>query len=475
MPLLRDRNRRTDRYLIGARGSSGDHEPQMNAFTNTEPEAGLRTQLIRGVTGSFGLKVVHTLLNFAISIVLARTLAPEGYGIYAFAFSVVALLAVPVQMGLPTLVIREVARYEFARRWDHLRGILQRANQAVLFFSLLVGLTALMLGWWFFENMEPTQRATLAWALLLLPLVAFNRLREAALQGLRRVVVGQFPDMVLVPLVFLGLLFAAYAAQGLTPPLAMALYALSVAMAFLVGSFLLVRALPDGVRTVAPRYETRAWLRSVLPLSMLGGLSVINAQTDIFMLGLLSTSENVGLYRIAFSGAALVLFTLTAVNAVLAPHVARLYKAGDTERLQKLVTRSVQITFVAALPVVLVFVVFGGALLEFVFGVDFRPSWGALAILSMAQLVNVAVGSVHVILNMTGYERETMKGAFYAAVLNVVLNALLIPQFGIEGAAVATGISIMAVNVILLRVLWNRTGIWSFVVRWPNRRRVYEQ
>lgn len=437
--------------------------------------AGLRAQLVRGVKGSFGLKVLHTLLNFTISIVLARTLAPEGYGIYAFALSVVTLLAVPVQMGLPTLVIREVARYQFASRWDCLRGLLQRANQAILFLSIMVGIPALMLGFWLFDTMEPTQLATLAWAFLLLPLAAFNRLREAALQGLRHVVLAQIPDKLFLPTAFLGLVVVVSVTFGLTPPLAMALYATSVGMAFMLGTIFLVRTLPGVVRVTAPRYETRIWLKSVLPLSMLAGLSVINAQTDIFMLGLLSTSENVGLYRVAYSGAALVVFTLTAVNAVLAPHIARLYEAGDTERLQKMVTRSVRWSFFAALPVVAIFVVFGGRILEFVFGADFRPSWMAMAILCIAQLVNVAVGSVHVILNMTGHERETMKGAFYAAILNVVLNVLLIPRFGIEGAAIATGISIVVVNLLLLRALWKRAGIWSFVAGAPPRPRVFEQ
>ena len=194
-------------------------------------DGSLRTELVRGTVGSFGLKVINAFLNLALSIFLARTLAPEGYGIYAFAFSVMTLLAVPVQLGLPTLLVREVARYQYAAQWGLLRGILQRANQAVLLLSLVIGLAAAGAAGWLMEGMDAVQRATLGWALLLLPLGAFNRLREAALQGLRQVVMGQLPEQVLLPVVLLVLLGIVHLIADLTPPLAMALYCAAAALA----------------------------------------------------------------------------------------------------------------------------------------------------------------------------------------------------------------------------------------------------
>lgn len=419
--------------------------------------------------GSFGLKVAHTLLNLVISIVLARALAPDGYGIYAFTFSVMTLLAAPVQFGLPTLLVREVARYQYAARWDLLRGILLRANQAVFLLSLVVGLIAATAAWRLADQVNPTQLATFAWALLLLPLIALNRLREAALHGLRRVVMGQLPEKLLLPVVLLVLLGVALLTSGVTPPLAMALYCAAAGLAFVAGAVMLLRALPPEVRTARAHYNTPTWVRSVLPLSLLTGVHVINGQTDIFMLGLLATSEEVGLYRVAFSGAALVIFTFTAMNMVLAPNIARLHSAGDRERLQRMVTLSARLNLMAALPVASTFILFGGPFLEAVFGAPYRESNLALAILCVAQLVTVAVGPVHVILNMTGYERETVKGVTCSALINVTLNAVLIPFFGLEGAAMATAISIVVMSIILFRALWVRTGIWSLATGLPAR------
>jgi O-antigen/teichoic acid export membrane protein len=255
---------------------------------------GLRAELAKGAIGSFGLKLINALLNLALSVVLARTLAPEGYGIYAFAFSAMTLLAVPVQLGLPTLLIREVARYHLESRWDLLRGILKRANQTVFILSLVVGSTAGGIAWLFADRWDFTQLATFGWSLLLLPLIALNRLREAALQGLRRVVMGQIPEKVLQPVILLILVGSTSLADSLAPPLAMALYCTAAMLSFLVGTVMLLRALPTEVRAVQPRYDGSTWMSSVLPLSLLAGLQVINGQTDIFMLGLLTTKVDVG-------------------------------------------------------------------------------------------------------------------------------------------------------------------------------------
>lgn len=423
--------------------------------------AGLRVELTKGAIGSFGLKMVNTLLNLGLSILMARILAPEGYGIYTFALSLVTLLAIPVQMGLYTLVLREVAKYSHAGRWDLLRGILRRSDQAVLLLSLVIGLPTVVVVGWLARHGLTTQLATIAWALPLLLLVSLGRLREAALQGLRRVVQAQLPEALLRPgflIVFLGI---ASRTSGLTPQSTMALSCVAACLALSFGVIMLFRSLPTDCRSVPAGYDMPAWSHSLLPLSMLDGLSVIISQTDIFMLGLLSTKGEVGLYRVAFSGAALIIFLQTAVIAVLAPYIARLHSAGDKARLQRLLTKSSRLALLPALPVAGLLIVFGKPILGHVFGNSYQASHLAMAILCIGQLVNVATGSVHLILNMTGHERETLKGVVVAAIVNVVLDAAMIPFFGAVGAATASTVATIFVNLHLWRKVWLRLGLQS--------------
>jgi len=408
-----------------------------------------------------GLKCIDTLLNFAVSIVLARALLPEGYGIYVFALSIVTVLAVPVQLGMPTLVMRETARYKLLARWDLLKGLLRRANQAAIALSLITCMTAGGVAWWLAGEREWEQFSTFFWALPLVFLGALNRLKGAALCGLRHVIQGQIPDIILRPALFLCLALVAVRAGDMSPPQAMLLHCVAVTLAFGAGALLLLRALPKEVSSSMPSYDIRIWARSLLPLSAISGLQIVQSQTDLVMLGLLSGKQEVGLYRVAFSFASLVIFALSAVNAVLAPEIARLYTAGDKARLQSLITLAARMVFLAALPVAGTLILFGVPIINLFYGDAYQEGYTALIILSVAWLITASAGSTYDILNMTGNEMETLKGIGSSMILNVILNAILIPSYGVDGAAAATGLSIVILNVCLWRIVWRKVGLHS--------------
>jgi len=421
----------------------------------------LRRALVRGGLGSFTLKIADTVLRLAISIVLARALAPEGYGTYAFAFSVMTLLSIPVQLGLPLLLVRQVARYHYHAEWGLLRGMLQLANRAVFAIAVVLALIAGTLLWAYRASLPAELAPTFAWTLLLLPLVTLLKLQEATVRGLRRVVAAQVPTLVLFPGLFLVFLVMGATWDALSPPRAMSLYCAAAGLALVLAAAIVARSLPPGLAGATPEYRAREWLSSMLPLSLLAGMQILNSNTDLFMLGVLSSSANVGEYRVAVSGANLVVFMLAAVNQVVAPHAARLHSAGDHVRLQRMVTVSARVVLLSSLPAALVFILFGRFILGFVFGPEYTAAYPALAILCVGQLVNATMGSVGILLNMSGHERDTVRGVAVGFAANVVLNAVLIPPFGIVGAATATASATVIWNLLLHRTVWKRLGIQS--------------
>ncbi|MFZ0255993.1 MAG: flippase [Gammaproteobacteria bacterium] len=442
----------------------------LQRLANTLRGDGLRARLIRGAFGSVGLKIANALLGVAVAILLARALGPEGYGVYAFALSLVTLLAIPAQMGLPTLMVRETVKYHYQEQWGLLRGLLRQANQVALGFSLVLGLIAAGVAWSLSSHADPVQIETYLWALLLVPLIALGNLRGATLRGLHRLVQGQLPEMVLRPAFLLLLGGITAMVSTLTPQGTMALHALASGLAFAIGAALLWRALPSETRDAQPVYETTVWGRSVLPLSLLAGLQIINSQTGIVMLGFLATNEAVGIYRVVTQVATLVVFSLSAVNMVIAPHVAQLYAARNKQRLQRMTTWSARGILLIAVPVSGVFILFGEPILGLVFGSEYRAGHTALAILCVGQLLNAAMGSVGILLNMSGYERDTARGVAVAAVVNMLLNMILIPVLGMNGAATATAVTLLIWNAVLCRQVWVRLGIQSTVFRFAGER-----
>jgi len=156
--------------------------------------------------------------------------------------------------------------------------------------------------------------------------------------------------------------------------------------------------------------------------------------------------------------ARLIVFILMSVNAALAPTVSILYTSKEMECLQRVVTKSARMTLILSLPVAVGLILFSKwALL--IFGHEFTRGNIALAILSLGQLINAAAGSVGMLLVMTGHERDTAVGIGISTVLNVTLNAFLIPWRGIEGAAIATSSSMILWNLLLGIKVYKRLGI----------------
>jgi O-antigen/teichoic acid export membrane protein len=414
--------------------------------------------LLRGGL-SLGLRAARLGFGFLTAVLLGRLLGAEGYGVYAYAFTIMSLLATPAQAGLPTLVVREVAAGSAKGELGVVRGLLVRANQAVLLFSAIVALLsygALQL----VNGADPALVGTFAWSLALLPLIALGNLRGAALRGFGRVIEGQLPEILIRPGVFIAVLVVAWATtSSVSPARAMMWHFAAALVAFMVGSWLLMRGTPTPVWTARSTYEYRAWLRSLLPLSILGATQAVNHHADLLLLGVYATAADVGVYRAATLTATLVSIPLTTLTLVLAPRLASTHALQQRPELQHAVTSGANIALACALPVALLLLAGGKHVLELAFGPEFGAGHGPLAILVLAQLVNVFLGPVALLMNMTRHEKDTLTSFAVAATINIAAGLVLIPQLGAYGAALAASTGMITWNLLLWRKARLRLGI----------------
>jgi len=423
----------------------------------------LRAHMVRGTVGSFALKVVNTVLAFGTSLLLARLLGAKEYGVYAYAISWASLLSVPAVIGLNTLLVREVAKYKALEDWSSLRGILRWSDRAVLLTSIGIAATFALIVWFLQREFSSEVRTALWIAMVLIPLLSFLLLRQGGLQGLGYVVEAQVPQLFLLPAAFLVLTVGVYFTFGLSGSVAVGLRLLAGLVAVLTATFLLRKYLPEPITDVSPLYRQREWLRSALPLLFVGASRIINQRISTVMVGAMLGPEAAGIFDVAIKGAALVSFALMAVNMPLAPAVAELYAKGEKKLLQRLVTKSARVALLGSLPVALGMILFGRWVL-LIFGRDFIGGNTTLAILSVGQLINVITGPVGILLNMTGHEWDTTKGVGIAAFINVLLSAILIPFWGIEGAAAASAFSTVCWFTTLVVWVRKRLGIYPTAI-----------
>jgi len=428
--------------------------PVIDGIGQSQPS--LRAQLFRGGIAALLVRIGAVMASLLASVTLARSLGPESYGVYVFVFSVITIIGLPVKMGIPVLVLRETARADQSGDGALMRGVWRWSDQTMALIALIV-LVPCWICLWFVLDLETQRSAALLWALPLVPVLGWAEARGAATRALRHVLLGNGPDKVVRPLLLTGgvILAAVSLAAPLTAAQVYIIHLGSAAVTLLIAAIVLNRVRPCHPGMDSPRATPREWITAVLPLAGIAGLQLVSYNTDILMLGSLASDTEVGIYRVAVSGANLALFGVTTASLFLQPYIARAYGAKDHRQLQKFATLGARLSFAATLPILAFFWVGEKQLLTVVFGESYAGAFSALIILCLGKIVSGFFGSVGNILLMSGREWIALSGLAVSTVVNVVLNWILIPLYGIEGAAIATGASI----AILAVGLWGATLI----------------
>ncbi len=428
---------------------------------NAHPKS-LKDELIRGTIGSFLLKISQIGFGFLSSILLARLLGLEEFGVYAFCLSIVIILSIPAKLGGESLLVREISAYNSQKKFSYLRGLIRQMRIASMTVSALLCLCAATIGWFVFQ--ERTLRATFIAALFLIPLSAYLSIQSSALRGLQHILLGQFSLSAgsILLLVFLSG-FVLFSDSALTPLTAIYAQLASVGILAILTYYLLRHYLPKEAGAVQPAYETRRWSKSMLTFLLANIMLAFNSEASVVLLGFIQNTESVGLFRVAQRIAGLIPFGLLAVNATIAPTVAELFSKNEKKRLQHLISRSVLMITAYALPASLCLIFFGQRIVPFLFGAEYAAAYLPMVILCVGQLFNTCLGSVGLILNMVGLEKVVARGLTIAAITNLSFNLLFIPLWGLMGAAIAVSASMMIWNISLSVWLYKKTGLVSMI------------
>jgi len=418
----------------------------------------LKPTLLRDTAGTAGLNLGTLALNFLITIVLSRLLGADGYGAYAFALAWALLLSSVAGLGLSPLVIRQVAASLTTRDWGVLRGMLRWSNALVLVSGLGTTGAAGVVGYALLRDERDLLDPFLLGLLLVVP-VSLTMLRQSAMQGLGRVILGRTPESLVAPGLFLALVAVVGPSMDdeFSSSWAMALQVLATMVAFAVGVLLLVRSLPDRGRTAQPEARAAHWRRAALPLLALGLLLAANAQLGTIVLGAFGEPADAGVFSVAARLTAFIGFVMLAATYPLMPLVARLHAEDDGPGLRLVVARSARTIFLLSLPIGLLVVVLAEPLLR-LFGAEFAVGTDAVRILAVGEVVKAFVGLAGLVLVMVGHEARLTRAVGLGTGVNLALALGLVPALGVEGAALAAVAGAVATQFLLEIDVRRRAG-----------------
>ncbi len=403
------------------------------------------------------IKISAAVLNFSLSVVLARLLGAEGAGIYFLSFTVVTITAMISRLGLDNALLKFVASSVAEENWQAVKGVYQRSISLVLVSSLLVALGLFLLAPWLSYTVFKDSNMLLPLRFMALANIglALFTLNAQALKGLKHVASAlsvQSLWVAIFTLVGILLWIPQWGVLG-----AIWAYVIASFITLAIGLISWWRATPQ-LRGVRGSFEVPQLLNSSVPLFWMSTLQMVTAWGSTFMLGIWLDSAQVGIYESANRTAFLTSFILVAVNSISAPKFAALYKKGDMKALASTARVSAQIMAVAAAPILFVFLFFPYWVMN-IFGSEFSSGASVLSILAIGQYISVATGSVGFLLMMCGYERLMRNNIFICALVLVFLNIILIPSLGIQGAAIASATTVILQNMIAAYFVLNKLGI----------------
>ena len=412
---------------------------------------------------SFAANLASMGLLYLTQFLLARIMKVDQYGIYAYSMSWLTLLLIIGSMGLDAALLRYIPQYIARSEWSHCRGIIKKSYRIVFPVSII-----LLLGAWtaILLNRSHPSESDLTDALLLgmcaLPFWTAIKLTQGILQALKRPGLSQLLDGVLSPVLLLLTLGIALISD--LPVSAIAVMAIFLVSRFIVLIFglALLRShiFPDELKSAEAEYKSRDWLKYAAPMLLIAGTQVIMNNADVIMIGMIKDPSQAGIYSAAARLAALISVSLLFVNLVLTPYISEYYYSERRVELQHFISLSARIAAFFGVPLFLVMLAYGKYALGF-FGSEFKDGYYALLILSVGQLVNVLSGSVGYIMTMTGRQKQAAYVLAISAALNIVMNYMLIPHFGIEGAAIATAVSLMLWNIALILYIRKKINLNS--------------
>jgi O-antigen/teichoic acid export membrane protein len=414
-------------------------------------------------TGVMTYQFIGLALGFGSNLIFARVLGAELLGVFVLAQTTLLVLSLAASFGVGPMLLRFMPVALSHGDREGAAAVFAVGARIVLITSAItIAITLLgrnVLADRIFHEPRLLDLTPII-AIAVLP-AAFIKLLGFALRAIKQTARETFCVEIVAKsvklLVFLILLSAGLRLTGLAWALAASYAAATTVMAFIIDRH--ARYLTRGPRVTT--VSTRQIFTFSVAMTFVAFMNYSLSITDRMMLGILSTSEDVGIYNIAFLISNMLSLVFMGFNNAFSPLISELHHNDRKEELHDLYSSLTRTVLIIVLPALIWIVGFGDDLLLF-FGRDFRAGYLAMVILGVGVLTRCAVGSVGTLLMLSGHQVYNAVNIAAVTAGNIALNLFLIPRYGVLGAAIATAISLAVINVVGLIEVRLLIGIWPY-------------
>lgn len=403
-------------------------------------------------------------LVFVAELLAARILLPERYGLITWALFLVNILCMFTGLGLSTAARRFIPIFHSRGETGAVRGTVILSG-AIGFVGGVVGGLSLFFGSeWLAETVlgDPREKAVLMAFVFALPLWNVLKSMLAVMGGFSLPRYKVLIEDLLVPFGFLLVILLAWWAGWQETQIAY-----GYVLVYFVGAGLSVLVVWKKtpyrqVEHSAPDYRTRELLRFSWPLIFTEPVGKCTGIIDVLILGMLSTPYSVGLYRTVSDMAVMISLVLLCFGFMYFPMAAKLAEGREFHQWNDVNARVARWSMLLSFPLFSTLFFFPNEVILFLYGQEYVAGAPILRILAVAYFGHTMVGFTAVNLIAAGMTRIQFLIHLTAFALNILGNILLIPSYGVKGAAYASLLSLWSLNIASILVMKWKLNLQPF-------------
>ena len=406
----------------------------------------------RAAGGAFLIRIGSAAIAFLSQPILARLMGSHEFGIYAYVWTWALLFGGLVDVGLSTAAQRFIPEYQGRGAIALLRGFLTGSRWLATGAATVIAILAAIAVWLFAGALDDSIVIPMVLGCATLPLWALCVTQDGIARSYGWIGVALLPLYIFRPILIIALLFVAHVAGY--PASAVTIMAAAVVAGIattLWQTIVINRRLRSRVTAKeqgdARAYDFRLWISTSLPISISVAFFYLLSYVDVLIVQLYRPPSEIAVYYAVQKLLALVAFVHFSVAAAVAFRFSEYRATGQQHLLASFYATSRSWTFWPSLAGVAGLLV-GGWPLLWLFGPEFTAGYPLIAVMAIGLIARAAAGPAERLLTMLG--RQTTCAFVYLGALtaNIVLCFVLIPPFGLYGAAASTSIALTLESLV---------------------------
>ncbi len=420
------------------------------------------SEMIVNISVGILIKVISVLSGLLLNVILARTVGVQETGLYYLSMTIIIIASVISTFGLRNTITRYVASKMVDNDWGAIKVIFNKSlsitSVIAIIITLYIFINASTIANGLFNKAE--SEIAITWMSMAILPFSISLIIASAIKGMHLVRIALIIESVLIPVgTTIGILclYSFYEEIGLYLS-----YVIATTLTAIFAYFFWQLRMPK-ICNIHNKFPTKIILESCVPMFLSNLSGMVIQWFPILFLGILATTDEVGLYAIAYRTAMLVGFLLLAINSFIAPKISVLYNKGEIKKIHSLAILSTRIMIFLTTPIFLLILIYPDSIMS-IFGNDFKGGTSALLLLAIGQFVVILVGPVGMLLAMTGNESIIKKSSLISALICILICIFFIPDYGIIGAAFAGMISVSFSSFMNLYYVNKKLNIFTWSI-----------